>query len=167
MKKELISKLEQIYSDCLKLIGSITEEPLKVSGNVAIFSQSEQEHQLLSKFVKTIVKPSQNPNQKYFELNTPIVLNDSAVITHIYIRKHDTTEYGRYLGDIDFVVDPIIYKELKSRVESGEFPNAVMYNRPGWDTIQVSSEEAKAVGYICTQEMAEKVRIKFDNLTNL
>lgn len=162
----LTKRLKLIFLECSNLVESIIHKSFPVSGNIAIFAQSDEEYDDLSKLKESITKPSDNPNQKYFELIEPIVIKD-AIFTHLYIRKFDHSEYGKYLGDIDFVTNSEEYKELKTRVINKEFPGAVMYDRPGWDNIELSLPNIDVVAYISTQEMAEKARVKFDNLTNL
>jgi len=169
---DLIKRLEDIYLKCNNLLNSIIKEEFLVAGNIAIFAQSEEEFAELSKVAKELTKPSENPNQKYFELVTPITIknednNAEATFTHLYIRKYDDSKYGKNLGDADFEASPEIYNNLKQRVIAGEFPGAEMYDRPGWDTIQLTRSDIRAVAYISTKAMAEKVRIKFDSLTNL
>jgi len=93
--------------------------------------------------------------------------NFTAILTHIYIRKYDPSEYGKYKGDVDFIIDDEEYANLKEKVINKEYAGAEMYQRTGWDTIQITKGEIDVVSYLSTLEMAEKLRVKFDDLTNL
>ena len=142
----------------------------EVAGNIGVFAQNDEEYSEFSKIAKALTKLSDNPNQKYFELINPIVIKDgpdSARFTHLYVRKFDPTEYGKNLGDVDFVTDKETYLSLKEQVQNNHFNGATMYDRPGWDTIQIVQASVNVIAYLSTKEMAEKVRVKFDNLTNL
>lgn len=170
MNNDFQQKLEKIYAESKKLLISTFERNYTSSGNIAIFSQSEKEYKDYKHIVNQLIIPSENSNQKYFELQSPITLaydeyND--VITHIYIRKYDPSDYGKYSGDMDFVCSNDEYMKLKTDVLSRKIPNCTMYERTGWDTIQITHKESPVVAYLSTMEMAIKARMKFDNLTNL
>ena len=170
MNDTLLARIEYIYSKCRYLLNSTFKFDLPVAGNIGVFAQSEQEYDQLKSYLTNLIIPSDNPNQKYFQLIDPLSVKDGegeAVFTHIYIRKNDPSDYGLNKGDVDFLMEKEDYNSLKKKVINSEYTNATMYDRPGWDTIQIMNEEVDAVAYIATQEMAEKVRIKFDNLTNL
>jgi hypothetical protein len=82
--------------------------------------------------------------------------------THLYIRKPDPTPYGQYNGDVDFVLSGDEYVELKKLLLDGEeIKVAQIYDRVGWDTIQLIWPGINSVGYISTKEFAEKVRVRF------
>lgn len=170
MDSELLGRIQYILTHCRQLVRSTLEEDFPVSGNIGIFAQSEQEYSHFKQIVTDLIKDSPNPNQKYFELKEPFLLNDNdfpAKFTHIYIRKYDSSDYGKYKGDIDFITSNDRYQELKSAVMANQYPNAAMYDRPGWDTIQVTQADVDVVAYLSTLQMAEKVRVKFDSLTQL
>ena len=158
---ELIKITNKVHSDCFELCKMATGKYLPVAGNIGIFCQSEDEFKRFLKLREQITEPSNNPNQKYFLLKEPIVVS-GTVYTYLYIRKPDPTPYGKYLGDLDFVLEPKEYAEFKSKVERGEIPGAEMYDRPGWDTIEITDPNISSVAYISTQEFAEKVRVRFD-----
>ncbi len=167
----LEDKLSHIFSGCRTLLETIVALDLPTAGNIAVFAQSENEYAELSKLVFTLIHSSNNPNQKYFELVNPIILTDGkgakATFTYIYIRKPDPSDYGKYLGDVDFIMSPNEYEKLKQKIILKKYPGAIMYDRPGWDTIQLTLPEIDVVSYISTKAMAEKARVKFDSLTKL
>lgn len=169
MKDEvkLQKRIREVHLQCHLLCKKTLGRYLGASGNVGIFCQSEEEYKHLTKVREKLTKASGNPNQKYYELHEPIVIPTEkgipeATYTHLYIRRPDPTPYGKNPGDIDFVVEDGEYLRLKSLVESGKVNGAKMYDRPGWDTIQITDSSVDAVGYISTQEFAERVRIRFD-----
>jgi 8-oxo-dGTP diphosphatase len=163
----LFSTIQQIHLTCNQLCEQLLEKYLPNSGNMGVFCQSEEEYKHFTKLREELTQPSDNSNQKYYKLREPIIIPASGDIpettyTHLYIRNLDPTPYGKYKGDVDFVIEQEEYKELKERVGKGEIKGAEIYNRPGWDNIQLTDPTINAVAYISTMEMAEKVRIKFD-----
>ena len=164
--QELLNRIKHINFVCQKLCKITLGRYLKVSGNIGVFSQSVEEYKIFTKVRDEITEPSTNPNQKYYHLYNPIIIPAEIDIpettyTHIYIRKLDSTPYGRYLGDVDFVLDSGEYIELKNKVLSGTVKGAEIYDRPGWDTIQLTTPNFDCVAYVSTKEFAEKVRVKF------
>lgn len=162
MKQDkLLERIRQIHSDCQKLCQEIIGRQLPVAGNIGVFCQSDKEYSYFDKLREKLTESSENPNQKYFRLIKPLVYPE-AIYTHLYIRKPDPTEYGKNLGDVDFVMEEKEYELFKGQVFSGNVEGAEFYVRPGWDMVQLSREGANSVAYITTQKMAEKIRIKFD-----
>jgi hypothetical protein len=83
-----------------------------------------------------------------------------TVYSYLYIRKPaaDSPE----AGDVDFVLSTENYKQLKAKLQSGfKIKNAAIYDKPGWDNIEIRDPQINALAYVGTQEMAEKARIKF------
>ena len=52
--------------------------------------------------------------------------------------------------------------QLKKEIVTNPIEGVVMYDRPGWDTIQITDPGISSVAYISTMEMAIKARVKFD-----
>lgn len=170
MKGELIKRIGYIFQNCHSLVTEVFQDEYAISGNVGVFAQGEDEYISLKKQSEMLTKTSSNPNQKYFELKHPIVIESDGKryeVTYLYVRKYDPTEYGRNKGDVDFVVSEESYASLRKKVENGDYPGAEIYNRPGWDNIQITRKGLDVVAYIGTMQMAKKARIKFDDLTNL
>lgn len=165
---KFLERVKHIHKDCNLICKQTIGKYLPVAGNIGIFCQNESEYKDFLDVKNTITKSSHNPNQKYFELIEPIIISGDSEIpestyTYLYIRKPDPTPYGKYLGDIDFVLENDAYESLKQRVITGTLGDTVvLYDRPGWDTIQVTSPDVTSVAYISTKEFAEKVRVKFD-----
>lgn len=156
--------IKLIHVGCFQLCKQAYGSYLPIAGNVAIFCQSDEEFSNLNQLKKLITIPSDNPNQKYFPLREPLVLPaiedlPQATYSYLYIRKpaSDSPE----LGDIDFVLNPNEYTRFKKLVLEGKVKGAEVYNKPGWDNIEVRDPTVNALTYIGTQAMAEKARIKF------
>ena len=166
-REDLFDRVEQIHFLCHGLCKKALGNYLPVSGNAGVFCQSDEEYEQFTKIREELTESSDNPNQKYFKLIKPIVVQSErgvpeATYTHLYIREYDTSPYGNNLGDVDFILAEEGYKRLKSQVEKGEIKGAEMYDRPGWDIVQIVDPNVNAVAYVSTQEFAEKVRVKFD-----
>lgn len=162
---ELLNRIKDIHENCYTLIINSMGQNLEVAGNIGVFCQNDKEFVQLKKLQKILTKESDNQNQKYFELLKPITIKSDkglpeAIYTHLYIRKPDPTPYGKYKGDIDFIMATKDYELAKQNVKS--INGAELYDRPGWDTIQITSPEVSSVAYISTKEFSKKVRVKFD-----
>ena len=157
----LLKIINQIHTDCHKLCFQALGEHLPVAGNIGVFCHSKNEYELFTKIRGELTYPSDNPNQKYFLLKEPIVIG-SATYTHLYIRKPDPTPYGKYLGDVDFIMEEQEYSEFKNSVQNGLIKGAEIYDRPSWETVQITDQNINSVAYISTKEFSEKVRVKFD-----
>lgn len=167
-RQPLFNRLICIHLDCCSLIKQTIGHYLPVAGNIGVFCQSDGEYEDFTRLAKELTFTSKNPDQKYFQLKVPITCiienNDvpEMTYTHLYIRKPDLTSYGKYLGDVDFVLSPKEYKILKDKVKDGKAaPGMEIYDRTGWDTIQITNPKINSVAYISTQSFAEKVRVKF------
>lgn len=162
---ELQNLIQKIHIGCFRLCYEAFGKYLSVAGNIGIFCQSEQEFETYTKLREEITYPSTNPDQKYFELKTPIDIVEregvpGATYTHLYIRKPSSNSPDG--GDIDFVLSDEEYFKLKQKILEGEkIKGASIYDRQGWDNIEIRNSEIDALAYVSTQKMAEKVRVKF------
>ncbi|MCA9392501.1 hypothetical protein KC614_04895 [candidate division WWE3 bacterium] len=164
--EKLFERIRVIHLDCMKICKSVLGEYLPVAGNIGVFCQSDDEYELFEQVKQTITLPSSNPQQKYFELKDLLTVEGienvpARTYTHLYIRKPDPTSYGKYLGDMDFVLEPDKYFELKTKVMNNLVPGAIIYDRENWDTIEMTNTEFNTVSYVSTQAFAEKVRVRF------
>lgn len=103
----MLEAIKYIHFACYKLCQRSFGEYLPNAGNVGVFCHYhyDDEYARLVKIRKQITKPSDDPNQKYFELYEPIVIPayddmSETSYTHLYIRKPDI--YRAQVGDIDF-----------------------------------------------------------------
>ncbi len=160
---DLIKRIHHIHAGCFNLVRESIGTYLPVAGNIGIFCQSEAEYEAFGQLAKALTEPSNNPKQKYFRLKEGIVINAEGGqeyrYTYLYVRQPDKD--SPQAGDIDFVLDDSEFQLLKERVSNGEVSNATVYERPGWDMVELSRNDIDALAYICTSEMAQKVRVKF------
>ena len=158
-QQDLIKIITPIHFNAYKLCKKAFKEYFKNSSNIAIFSQSDEEYVALTKLREQICEPSSNLEQKYYKLLTPVIISTKGDVLetqykYLYIRKPDDTDYSKYLGDIDFYLPKDEYAALKQMlIDGGEFPGAEIYDRPGWDMIQISNPAIKSVAYVSTEDM--------------
>ncbi len=168
---ELLEAIKYIHFACYKLCKQTFGEYLPNAGNMGVFCHYDDEYQKLVAIRNQIVEPSDDPNQKYFELLEPIVIpahNDipETTYTHLYIRKPDI--YRAQVGDIDFFLDQQEYDKLKqSLIDGKEIKGARVFPRKDLDMIELYDPDVDALGYVSTNIMSEKVRIKLSDETNL
>ena len=166
MMQSFTQRIEEIHNACFELCKQAVGEYLSVAGNIGIFCQSDGEYNRYLAIAKDITKSSDNPNQKYFDLIESVTIKQNGVVpeatyTHVYIRK--PADDSPQVGDIDFVLERSEFDILKEkiRINTESIPGASIYERPGWDMVEVRNLEINAIAYISYQEMAEKVRIRF------
>ena len=163
-ENQVVEIIRRLHEECMEIVKETMGDYLPVAGNIAIFCQSDEEHQKLSLLANEMVQPNDNPNQKYFKLWQPIIIPENngapeSIYEYLYIRQPSGDSPER--GDIDFVLSPDKYEDFKQQIESGKVKNASIYNRPGWDMVEIRQPGATSLPYITTQEMAEKVRVRF------
>lgn len=164
--KDLVDIIQEVHFGCFRLCKDAIGSYLPTASNMGVFCQSQNDFERFTRVREELTEPSDNPNQKYYRLRRPIIIaqNDNVPETtydYLYIRKpaEDTREFG----DVDFVLPYHDFVVLKQRVLNGEHvAGASVYNRPGWDMVELKRAEVRAVAYISYQEMAEKVRVRFD-----
>ena len=59
-------------------------------------------------------------------------------------------------------MQPKEYERFKEAVVSGQIKGAEIYDRPSWDTVQITSPDVDSVAFVSTGDFAEKVRVRFD-----
>lgn len=168
---ELLEAIKYIHFACYKLCKQSFDEYLPNAGNMGVFCHYDDEHARLVEIRKQIAKPSDDPNQKYFELYEPIVIPaqddvPETTYTHLYIRKPDI--YRAQVGDVDFYSEQSKYDTLKAELKSGKVvPGARIFPRNDLDMIELYDPDIDALGYVSTNEMSQKVHIKLSEETNL
>jgi hypothetical protein len=131
---------------------------------MGVFCHYDKEYELLIKIRERLTKPSDNPNQKYFELYKPIIIPakgdvPKTVYTHLYIRKPDP--YRHHAGDVDFYLEPVKYSALKKALQSGKLiKGARIFPRNDLDMVELYDPDVDALGYVSMKMMTEKVRVK-------
>ena len=165
--EQLLKRIKQVHEDCVKLCLMAVGRVLPIAGNIGVFAQSEEEYEAMAKVAQELVGPWDEPNRKYYKLKEPIVFppqSGAGRMTYewLYIRKYDPGPYGRYLGDVDFVMESEEYAKYKQLVQEGKIKGAEMHDRPGWETWHIADPTIKSIAYVEMVDMAEKVRVKFD-----
>jgi hypothetical protein len=170
-QEQLLEAIKYIHFACYKLCKQSFDKYLSNAGNVGVFCHYDNEYEQLVAIRKELTKPSDDPNQKYFTLLNPIVIPTQDDIpettyTHLYIRKPDP--YRHHVGDIDFYLAPEQYKELKQSLLDGKvIKGARVFPRNDLDMIELYDPNIDALGYVSTNTMTEKVRIKLSEETKL
>ena len=170
-KKELLEAISYIHFACYKLCKQSFGKNLPNAGNMGVFCHYDDEYTRLVQIREQITKPSDDPNQKYFELLEPIVIPakddvPETTYTHLYIRKPDI--YRAQAGDVDFYIEQNDYDILKTELANGKnITGARIFPRNDLDMIELFSPDIDALGYVSTNIMSEKVKIKLSEETNL
>ncbi|MCB9822406.1 hypothetical protein H6801_03525 [Candidatus Nomurabacteria bacterium] len=170
-KEQLLEAIRYIHFACYKLCKQSFGEYLPNAGNMGVFCHYDDEHARLVEIRKQIAKPSDDPNQKYFELYEPIVIPaqdnvPETTYTHLYIRKPDI--YRAQVGDVDFYLEQSEYDKLKqSLIDGADIKGARVFPRNDLDMIELYDPDVDTLGYVSTNAMSEKVRIKLSEETNL
>jgi hypothetical protein len=163
-EKQLVKAILHVHLECMNLCEQAIGEYLPVAGNMGIFCHHEDEYEYLTQLRKQLTVASKNPDQKYFKLKKPIVIEEDgnvpeAIYTHLYIRKPDI--YRAQVGDVDFVMEEERYRQMKTALEGGQkIPGARIFSREDLDMVELYDPDVDALGYISVRAMTEKVRIK-------
>ena len=169
--KELLEAIRHLHFACNKLCKASFGSYLPNSGNLGIFCHYDSEFELLTALREKLTKPSDDPKQKYYELRDAIVIQNNGevpetIYTHLYIRKPDI--YRSQVGDIDFFIDQTEYSSLKQSLSNGRtIFGARIFPRNDLDMIELFDPDIDALGYVSTNSMSEKVRVKLPDETKL
>lgn len=170
-QEELLSAIKYVHAACNKLCKQSFGKYLSNAGNMGVFCHYDDEHARLVEIRNQIAKPSTNPNQKYFELYEPIVISaqegmPETTYTHLYIREPDI--YRAQVGDVDFYLDQSEYDKLKQSLADGvEIKGARIFPRNDLDMIELYDPDVDSLGYVSTNMMSQKVRVKLSEETKL
>lgn len=168
---ELLDAIEYIHFACYQLCKNSFGEYLPNAGNLGVFCHYNEEYERLVKLREELCESSDDPNQKYFKLHQPLTIASKKDVpeityTHLYIRKPDI--YRAQVGDIDFYLEQSQYDELKHRLlASGVVRGARVFSRQDLDMIELFNPDIDALGYVSTNTMTKKVRIKLSDETTL
>jgi hypothetical protein len=170
-KEQLLEAIMHTHFACYELCKQSFGTYLPNAGNIGIFCHYYDEYERLIAIRKELTEPSDDPNQKYFKLHEPIVIAakgdvQETTYTHLYIRKPDP--YRHHVGDVDFYLDAKEYARLRQSLQDGKIiPGARIFPRQDLDMIELYHPDVDVLGYVSTNTMTEKVRIKLSNETNL
>lgn len=163
-QKQLESAIRHIHFECFKLCCKALGRYLPVAGNIGVFCHYDDEYQYLTSLRQQLTDSSDNFRQKYFKLHAPIVIPAKGEIpettyTYLYIRQPDP--YRAQVGDVDFVLDVHEYDTLKQSLLAGKMlKGARAYKSSELDMIELHDPDVDALGYISTQTMTERVRVR-------
>lgn len=170
-KKELLEAIKHIHFECYRLCKQSFGEYFPNAGNIGVFCHYDDEYESLTELRKEMTEASDNYNQKYFKLHEPIVISakddvPETTYTYLYIRKPDP--YRFHVGDIDFYFPQESYDKLKNEMLRGKnVKGARVFDRPDLDMIELFDPDSDVLGYVSTEMMAELVRVKQSDQTNL
>ena len=170
-KEELFEAIKHVHFECYKLCKQSFGYYLPNAGNMGIFCHYEDEYDNLIKIRKDLTEESDNVNQKYFRLHSPIVISESGDIpettyTYLYIRKPDP--YRFHVGDVDFFLENEKYNNLKqSMIEGKKIPGARIFDRPDLNMIELYDPDVDTLAYVSTETMSTQVRVKLSDITKL
>lgn len=170
-KEQLLEAIKYVHGACYKLVKQSLGEYSSNYGNVGIFCHYEDEYELLTRIRQELTRPSDNLNQKYFQLQVPITVAAQGDVpetkyTHLYIRKPDP--YRLHVGDVDFYLEPERYAELKESLLRGKsIKGTRIFERSDLDMIELYDPDIDALAYVSTNKEAEKVRVKQSETTKL
>jgi hypothetical protein len=170
-QRGLLEVIVYTHFACYQLCKQSFSKYLLNAGNIGIFCHYDHEYEKLTKIRKELTEPSDNPNQKYFLLHVPIVVaaNDNVpetTYTYLYIRRPDP--YRAQTGDVDFYLEPKEYAELKQSLKDGmKLKGARLFDRADLDMIELYDPDVDALGYVSTNMMTQKVRVKLSDATKL
>jgi len=170
-KDELLEAIKYTHLACHKLCVQSFDKYLPSAGNMGIFCHYGDEYDQLVALRKKLTEPSDNVDQKYFRLHEPIVITaqdgvPKTTYTYLYIRKPDPYRY--HVGDVDFYLEQRQYDELKqSLLDGNQIKGARVFPRNDLDMIELFNPDVDTLGYVSSNTMTEKVRIKLSDETKL
>lgn len=170
-KDELIKAITHIHFACYRLCKDSFGKYLPNTGNVGVFCHYDEDFKFLKQVRDTITHSTDNPDLKYYTLIEPITISakedvPQTTYTYLYIRRPDP--YRAQTGDIDFYLPQNEYATLKQEMLEGKVvPGARVFDRPDLDMIELYDPDIDALGYVSTNTMTEKVRIKLSDATKL
>lgn len=162
---EMLKAIAYIHFGCHQLCKMKMGKYLKVAGNIGVFCHYKDEYEYLTKVRKKLTDESDNWNQKYFRLYSPIIIPVNgdilpATYTYLYIRKPD--EEHPQVGDLDFYMAPKEYADFKQSLQKGGYIEGVsIFDRPDLDLVMVSDPKIDAVAFIGGKTMAENQKSCF------
>jgi hypothetical protein len=162
-KEQLLEAIKYTHFACYKLCKQSFSKYLPNAGNIGIFCHYDREYEYLTTLQKELCEMTDNFNQKYFKLLTPIVIPAGGDVpettyTYLYIRKPDPYRYQ--VGDLDFYLEQSEYDELKQSLLTGksDINGARAFDRADLDMVELYDPDVDTLGYVSIHKMTEKVR---------
>src|SRR3989344_396551 len=152
-KKELLKAITYVHFSCFKLGKQILGKYLPNAGNIGIFCHYEDEFKYLTKVREELTILSDSIyNNKYYRLLEPIVIPAKGDIpettyTYLYIRRPETAHPN--VGDVDFYLEPQVYKKLKDSLLKGKkIKGATIFDRPDLDLIKLFNTKIDVSSFV-------------------
>lgn len=162
---QLEKAIRYTHEACNKLCHMALDAYLPAAGNIGIFCHYDDEYEKLTALRQRMTDSTVHFNDKYFKLREPIIIPakgkiPAATYEYLYIRQPDP--YRSQVGDVDFVMRPDKYAELRKLLRSGTAINAArLYNGSSdLDMVELYDPDIDALGYLTTTTMADKIRKK-------
>ena len=162
-EETLRKAVEHIHFESYKLCKETFGEYLPNSGNVGVFCHYDDEYQFLTEIRKELTETSENYNQKYFKLHSPITIpahDDIPETTYefLYVRQPDP--YRHHVGDIDFYLPEDQYTTLKAELEKGKvIAGARVFPSPRLNMIELYHPDSDVLAYVSTNIMTDLVKV--------
>ncbi len=169
-KEKLFRAIEYTHFACYELCKNSFGRYFPNAGNIGIFCHYDEEYEFLTGVRKELTETSDNFLQKYFKLYESIAIPAKGDVpqttyTYLYIRKPDP--YRAQVGDVDFYLEPEEYKKTKESVGQGKIPGARVFDRTDLDMVELFDPDVDALAFLATHKMAQTVRVKQSDATNL
>jgi len=167
----LFEAIKYLHIECNKLCFEAFGRYLQNAGNIGIFCHFEEEFTKLIEIRNQLTIPSTNPDQKYFTLIQPILIEQTDNIPateykYLYVRKPKSD--SPQVGDIDFYFEDEEFELIKQSILAGKvYKNARIYDRPDLNMIEILDPNSDVLPYISTRSETERVRVKQSDLTDL
>lgn len=163
-ESQLLEAIKHIHFSCYALCKQAFGTYLPNAGNIGVFCHYDEEYKFLIQIREALTESSDNVNQKYSRLHTPIVIPargdvPETTYTYLYIRKPDP--YRHHVGNVDFYLEPEKYAELKKSLLNGAVMKGVrVFARLDLDMIELYDPDIDALAYVSTNKMTEKAQVK-------
>lgn len=159
---EFLASLKYIHEVSNKLCGLALGKHLPVAENIGYFCHYLEEYEFLTSLREQMTISDINYNQKYFQLKNEISFGKSpespaATYKYLYVRQPDP--YRAQVGDIDFVLEPKAFQELKQRIADtpDSNPFARIYPEARLDMIELSHPDIDVLAYVVNSPMTEVI----------
>ncbi len=161
--ESLREAIQYIHFEAYRLCKNSFGKYLPNAGNVGVFCHYPDEYKYLTGIREKLTEPSENLNQKYFRLHTPITIPaegdvPEATYEFLYIRQPDP--YRHHVGDIDFYLEEAEYDKLKRRIgDGGVILGARVFPGSRLDMIELFHPDSDVLAYVSTKKMTDLVKI--------
>jgi len=156
---QLFEAITYIHFTCYDLCFKTFDKYYPNAGDIAVFSHYDDEYEFLTRIREGLTIEKDNWNNKYFRLIEPIVISAKGVIpkatyTHLYIRQPDPSIYQ--VGDIDLVLSPKEYLELKDSVKKDTYSGMTVSGYPNFEMVKLVDKKSDVFCCLSTHKMTDE-----------